>query len=188
MDLKEWILLIVPILFSVASIFISNSLGVKTTTLQHKIENEEKAYLEFYIPLIQWISKTSPEFRDYAYMIAVPTVNKLTPEFFYSHFFKNIKFAPKSVVTLYSEYFLVMGNLEMYVTNNFSDKEAVKQNMKASILFDKIILESLSQARELSSKLGYPNIAEPIYESFSSLLNSDEKYSRHLPLQGRKHY
>lgn len=186
MEAKDWIILILPSVISVISIFISNYLGNKSTSSEHKLNVQEDTYWKYHIPIIQWLSRTNSTMWNYAYLIAIPVSNtsNLASEFILTHVSQNIEYAPKEVVTAYSEYLQRASNYEFYVRfNELAGLGTPVENSAQEIadLFDKIIVASLTEAKKLSNTLGYPDIAEPVLKTYERGIAQSEKNSRHLP-------
>lgn len=185
MEAKDWIILILPSVISVISIFISNYLGNKSTSSEHKLNVQEDTYRKYHIPIIQWLSRTNSTMWNYAYLIAIPVSNtsNLASEFILTHVSQNIEYAPKEVVTAYSEYLQRAGNYEFYVyyAPNGNDPELEKSAREISKLFDQIIVASLREAKRLSNTLGYPDIAEPVLKTYERGIAQSGENQRHLP-------
>lgn len=170
---------------SVVSIFISNFLGQKATDRKFQLQNMEKSYKEFYVPLMKFLISANKENLTYYWLIAswynAPNGIKRTNDPIRTLLGDNLELLPPEVVKLIPEYSVATSGAQMF----FGDgeyRENYRHNLvTASELFDEIIQTSLKEAKTISQKIGYPDIATPILESFENMERSQMNYPRYLP-------
>lgn len=187
MNKKDLLILLVPSVVSIISIFISNYLGVISSNFKNQISIQEKTYNEYHIPLIQWLLQHNKDSWNYARLIAMPNIMQKEPDFILSHISKNISYAPSKAVELYSDYFdlFMSDNYYSFSSASFDNPKVEKEVILKSDIFDQIIIESLKEASILSNKLGYPDIARPVLDNFSLNVHAS-KGNRHIPWTGNK--
>lgn len=183
LTIKDWTLLLIPTFVSIISIFISNFLGIKSTEIKHQLSVQEETYNKYHVPIIQWLNKHSVEDWNYAKLVAQSARLGDEHDFLITHITQNINYAPKSVITNFNKYIQKRHFIGYYDFESpmFNDPVAEKEIAVASDLFDKIIIDSLKQSTKLANKLGYPNIAEPMLESFLSEVDLYSEGKRYIP-------
>lgn len=170
---------------SVVSIFISNFLGQKATDRKFQLQNMEKSYKEYYVPLMKFLISTNKKNLTYYWLIAswynAPNGIKITSDPIRTLLGDNLELLPSKVVELIPEYSVATSGAQMFFGDGEYRENYRQSLIKASELFDEIIQTSLKEAKSISQKLGYPDIATTILESFENLEHSESNYPRYLP-------
>lgn len=183
--MDDWMQLIIGPLISVGSIFISNWLGRKSVKNNYQLETKDKAYSEFYIPLMKKLTSANKDSMTYYTYVAVwygaPKEFKKRKDDFSQLFRANLEYLPPKIIKLVPEYMTATSGAQLFFGDD-GYRENYRNNLiKASDLFDEIIKLSLKEASSISNELGYPDIAEPILKLFTSLKHSKFNYPRYLP-------
>ena len=172
-------------LISVISIFISNWLGRKSVKSNYQLETKDKAYSEFYIPLMKKLTSANKNSMTYYTYIAIwygaPEGFKKNKDEFSQLLRTNLEYLPPKIIKLVPEYMTATSGAQLF----FGD-EGYRENyravlIEASNLFDKIIKISLKEASKISKELGYPDIALPILELFEGIEHTNLNFPRYLP-------
>ena len=177
--------IIVTSIVSIVSIFISNILGRKATLSNHVLENEEKAYQKYHIPLIKWLYRHNDEFINYYGCVAVTRLHIGQKDFLNEHLKQNIELAPSNAVVHFNAYMVKSSGAEFFYKDQTKNARYEHNAIEASEKFDLIIKYSLIEASRLARKLGYPDIAEPLLKSFYDGIASQNKADRYLPKEYR---
>lgn len=190
MDIKTisfsyWIPIFLSPLISVLSIFISNWLGRKSESRRYRLDMIDKSYQSYYIPLIKFLISANEENLTYYWLIAswynAPQPVRKTTDALNVLVSKNLEFLPPKIVSLVPKYKVATLGAQLFFGEE-EYRENYRHNLiEASDLFDEIIEISLKEADLISSKLGYPNIAKPILESFEMMEKTTSNHPRYLP-------
>lgn len=183
--MNDWIPLIFGPTISVGSIFISNWLGRKSVKNNYQLETKDKAYSEFYIPLMKKLTSANKNSMTYYIYIAAwyaaPKGFKKTNDDFSQLFRTNLEYLPPRIIKLVPEYMTATSGAQLFFGDD-GYRENYRHNLiEASDLFDKIIKISLKEASSISNELGYPDIALPILEMFEGIEHTDKNFPRYLP-------
>lgn len=176
--------LVVGSLITVISIFISNWLGRKSTKHDYQLETKNKAYQEFYIPLIKLLINGNKESMTYFWYVALfyQAPEEIRSDDHFNTLVKNnIQYLPPQVVPYIQRYSLESHGAQLFFREDGYDEDYKHHLVNASDLFDTIIKLSLQEASLLARELGYPDIAMPILETFESIEETKMNYPRYLP-------
>lgn len=183
--LSFWMPIAFSPLISVASIFISNWLGRKSESRKFQLETTDKAYNSFYIPLMKTLVSANESNLTYYWFIAVlygaPKPVKSTSDFLKQLLNTNLHYLPSQLIELIPKYNVATSGAILFFGED-GYRENYRQNLiTASDLFDDIIEISLKEASLIANRLGYPDIAKPILESFLNAEKTKYNYPRYLP-------
>lgn len=187
-DLFELLRIVVPAIVSVLTVLVTLAFSKHSDKNKQFVKTDEENYLKFHVPLIKRLASFNPNSRAFFDVIVVVRMNNLDGDLVLDHFITNIQFVPETTIDLVFEYFKACGDLSFYSidSNMYQNSEHEKIMIEASNLYDQIILNTLKESTRLSNRLGYPDIATPILESFLSELNADEANRRHLTASERR--
>lgn len=170
---------------SVISIFISNWLGRLSEKSKYRQLTLEKTYLNYYVPLMKFLATVNKESMTFYWMVAAwylgPESSKSNAKLLSNLLRTNIELLPPKIVMKISKFSGAVSGTEMFFGEG-EYRENYRHNLiEGSELFDEIIIESLKEASTISKKLGYPNIAKPLLESFQSMEQNQRNHPRYLP-------
>ena len=187
-NLFELLRIVVPAIVSVLTVSVTLAFSKHSDKNKQLVKTDEENYLKFHVPLIKQLASFNPNSRTFFDVIVVVRMNNLGGDLILDHFINNIQFVPGTSVNLVFDYFKVCEDLSFYDTNSkmYQNFEHEKAMIEASTLYDQIVLNTLQESSKLSKKLGYPDIATPILESFLNELNADESNRRHLSASERR--
>lgn len=145
----------------------------------------DKSYQSYYIPLIKFLISANEENLTYYWLIAswysAPQPVRKTTDTLNILLSQNLEFLPPKIVSLIPKYKVTTSGAQLFFGEQ-GYRENYRHNLvEASDLFDKIIETSLKEASLISNKLGYPNIAKPILESFEKMEKTTSNSPRYLP-------
>ena len=173
---------LITIAVTIISLFISNYLGQRAHRLQHQYGNKEIAYKKFYLPIIQQLHETNKEHRNYFTLIVL---YRYAPgksgDWFSNHITNNLEFAPTKVAELISEYNICTNGAEMFYSPDGYRENYRKNAIRASELFDSMLIIILEEAKILSKTLGYPDIATPLLNDFQNIEATPMNHPKYLP-------
>ncbi len=173
--------IVITSVVSIVSIFISNILGRKATLSNHVLENEEKSYQNYYVPLIKWLYRHNDEYINYYWCIAVSRLHIKQNDFLNDHLKQHIELAPTDAVIHFNSYMVKSSGAEFFYKDQVKNAQYEKNAIEASEKFDLIIKSSLKEASKLAKKLGYPDIAAPLLKSCCDGISSQDKTDRYIP-------
>lgn len=154
----NWALYIGPVV-SIISIFIANWLGRITAKQDYKLQTKEKSYLNFYVPLMKFLSSANKNSMTYYFLIAIwygaPKPIRKEDDFL-NHLLKNnLELLPPDIVNLVPEYNVATGGSKLFFGEDQYHDNYRENLINSSELFDKIITLSLKEASIISKALGY---------------------------------
>lgn len=165
--MSSWISVIANLVVSIVTLFISNYLGRKFALIEDRHKNQRKAYLECYIPLLKLLLKIPRDQISYYGIVVHPeltNMRSIRTDHFFEFLFSHLHYLPKGVALKLSDY----RRASLNALISYSSTGVLEQNESlahlASDLFDEILIDMLEEAEELSVKLGYPDLAQPILE------------------------
>lgn len=170
---------------SITSIFISNWLGRKATKDNFQLETKDKAYKNYYIPLMKLLISQNKNSLTYYWIVAAwynaPEPLKKSTDPLKILLTTNLELLPPNIVKIVPEYSVATSGAALFFGDN-EYRENYRQNLQeSSDFFDEIIKKSLTEASRLSKQLGYPDIAKPILGSFVNMEQTDMNFPRYLP-------
>lgn len=172
-------------LVTIISLFIADIFLKKNEARKYRLSTIESAYEEFYLPLIKFLMSANKDNMTYYYLIAVwygaPKQVRKSTDQLDKLLHQNLKYLPPEVIKLVSEYTTSTAGARMFFGLDSYQENYLDSLRKASDLFDKIVKASLKEASLIANKLGYPNIAKPILESFVGISETKYNYPRYLP-------
>ncbi|WP_414838448.1 hypothetical protein [Carnobacterium sp. TMP28] len=177
--------ILISSIVSITSIFISNWLGRKAVKDNFQLETKDKAYKNYYVPLMKLLISANKDNLTYYWFVAAwynaPGEHKKNTDPFSTLLKGNLELLPPSIVKIIPEYNVSTSGAAMFFGEN-EYRENYRHNLiKSSDLFDEIIRKSLQEASKLAKTLGYPDIAAPILESFVDMEQTDMNFPRYLP-------
>lgn len=177
--------MIISSLVSITSIFISNWLGRKATKDDFQLGTKEKAYKNYYVPLMKLLISQNKSSLTYFWIVATwynaPGQLKKTTDPLQALLNNNLELLPPNIVKIVPEYSVATSGATMFFGDN-EYRENYRHNLQeSSDFFDEIVKKSLIEASRLSKTLGYPDIAKPILESFVNMEQTDMNFPRYLP-------
>lgn len=172
-------------LVTIVSLFIADVLMKKNEARKYRLSTLESAYEDFYLPLIKLLMSANKSSVTYYYLVAVwygaPKLFRRDSDPLDKLLHKNLKYLPPEVIQLVSEYTSSTAGARLYFGPDGYRESYLGSLKNASDLFDKIVNISLKEASLIANKLGYPNIAKPILESFENVPETKYNYPRYLP-------
>lgn len=183
--LTFWLPIAFSPLISVVSIFISNWLGRKSESRKYQLETTDAAYNNYYIPLMKILVSANESNLTYYWFIAVlysaPEPVKSSSDFLKQLLNTNLQYLPSQLIKKIPKYNVATSGAQLYFGDD-GYRENYRHNLiTASDLFDEIIEISLREASLTAKRLGYPDIAKPILESFLDAEETIYNFPRYLP-------
>lgn len=177
--------IVISSIVSIVSIFISNWLGRKAVKANFQLDTKEKAYKNYYVPLMKLLISSNKESLTYYWFVAswynAPGDLIKTTDPFATLMRNNLELLPPAIVKIVSEYSVATSGASLFFGES-EYRENYRHNLvRSSELFDEIIKKSLQEASILAKTLGYPNIAKPILESFVNMEQTSMNFPRYLP-------
>uniref|UniRef100_UPI003F68F13F hypothetical protein n=1 Tax=Streptococcus pluranimalium TaxID=82348 RepID=UPI003F68F13F len=157
---------------SIASIFMSHWLGIKTKIRQDKHEHKKEIYLSLYVPLLKWFHAANFMEKSYYWQIAFPAYTQGAQDSLSELLIENFEKLPIRVAMCYSEYTQNSSSATMMYLGEEFNYDYEHHAMRASELYEYIIRELLLEGSKLAKELKLPDISTATLKQFDEDMNN----------------
>lgn len=157
---------------SIASIFMSNWLGIKTKLRQDKYEHKKEIYLSLYVPLLRWFHAANFMEKSYYWQIAFPAYTQRAQDSLSKLLIENFEKLPIRVAMCYTEYIQNSSSATMMYLGEEFNYDYEHHAKRASELYEYIIRELLLEGSKLARELKLPDISTATLKQFDEDMNN----------------